>query len=459
VKQINLPGLSGLFGRSPKSSLKKREDQIKAIRGTMPGQLIDVIGDAIPPETIPLAEKSRERVFSTRTTTYAFLSQVLRGGSQRDAVREVQAARHRLGMDAISDSTAAYSTARKRLPEEIIEGVHERLCQRLQADAGAQGRRVVVVDGSSCQLADTEENQLDYPQPSQQKPGCGWPVMQAVALYELETGAILRVAESAHTDSESSWFQVGLIDSIRKDDIVLTDRGFCSFLNFGLIAQQGADAVCRLHASRKVPLKAKENECVVTWQKPYLGQMPEHIFDEEWEQLPQTIQVRYIRFRIDRPGFRTRVIVLATTLMDTPAQELIDLYLRRWEIEVGFRDLKTTLGMEWINCRTPAMARKQLTMFLIAHNLIRWLMQRASRASGNPIRRLSFKGALDTMHRWAPEISRLKQSQKAAAWMEMITSIASDLLPIRPNRIEPRRQKRRPKYGYLTKPRNTTCPA
>lgn len=459
MKQINLPGLSGLFGRSPKSSLKKREDQIKAIRETIPGQLIDVIGNAIPPETIPLAEESRERVFCTRTTTVAFLSQILRGGSQRDAVREVQAARYRLGLDSISDSTAAYSKARKRLPEKIVEGVHERLCQRLEADSGAQGRRVVVVDGSSCQLADTEENQMDYPQPSQQKPGCGWPVMQAVALYELETGAILRVAESAHADSESSWFQVGLIDLIRKNDIVLTDRGFCSFLNFGLIAQQGADAVCRLHASRKVPLKGKQNECVVTWRRPYLSQMPEHIFDEEWERLPQTIQVRYIRFRIDRPGFRTRDIVLATTLLDTPAQELIDLYLRRWEIEVGFRDLKTTLGMEWINCRTPAMARKQLTMFLIAHNLIRWLLLRASRTSGNPLRRLSFKGALDTMLRWAPEISSLKPSRKASALMKMLVSIASDLLPMRPNRIEPRRQKRRPKYGYLTRPRNMTCPA
>lgn len=425
----------------------------------LPGQLPHVFDQVIPGESIPLADGSRTRIYDTRTTFWAFLGQVLRGGSQRDAVREVQATRQRLGLHSVSESTAAYSIARSRLPEEIIEEVHENLCRRIEAESLQEGRRVVVVDGSSARLADTPANQLDYPQPSQQKRGCGWPVMQTVALSDLNTGTILRVADAPQRDHEASWFQVELIDFVKKNDIVLTDRGFCSYLTFGLIIGRGADALARLNHSRKLPFRGGRKECVVTWKRPWLYQMPSHISEEEWAQLPETIQVRYIRFRINQPGFRSQEIILATTLLHVPQEELVELYRRRWEIELSFRDIKTTLGMEWINCRTPAMARKQLLMSLIAYNLIRWLMQRAGRAARLPVRRLSFKGALDALLRWLPEMHALSPSRRTKAFAEMLRTIASDLLPYRPNRFEPRLQKSRPKFRYLTLPRGQNGPA
>src|SRR5690625_45791 len=208
-----------------------------------------------------------------------------------------------------------------------------------------------------------------------------------------------------------------------------------------------------LHSTRKIPFKGKQSECVLTWERPRLTEMPQHIFEEEWERLPETITVRYIRFRIQEKGFRTREVVLATTLLDVPAEELIKLYRRRWEVELCFRDIKSTLGMEWINCKTPAMARKQLIMYLIAHNLVRWLLQRASQATGQPLHRLSFKGAIDTVHRWIPELHAMLPSRRKCAFNELLYTISSDLLPNRPGRIEPRRQKTRPKYSLLTKPR------
>ena len=426
---------------------------IKEIRQGLPGQLSHVFGEAIPVESIPLAEGGRRRVYDTRTTFWAFQGQIFRGGSLREAVREVQAGRERRGLSPISENTAAYCDARTRLPQEVVDEVHEKLCRRLEAKCHRPGRRVLVVDGSSAQLADTPANQLEYPQPSGQKPGCGWPVMQAVGLYDLDTGALLRVAESAQADHEASWFQVDLIDSVREEDIVLTDRGFCSFLNFGLILGRGADALARLHAGRHLPFKGKENECAVTWKRPSLSQMPPHLLPEQWERLPEAITVRYIRFRIEEKGFRTREVVLATTLLDVPTEELIELYRRRWEIELCLRDIKTTLGMAWINCKTPAMARKQLSMYLITHNLIRWLLQRASRSTGQPLRRLSFKGAVDAALRWVPELHAMIPSRRKSAFAELLRAIASDLLPVRPGRFEPRRQKTRPKFSFLTKPR------
>lgn len=433
--------------------MKEAARTIKEIREALPGQLCHVFGEAIPAETIPLAEGGRERVYDTRTTFWAFLGQIFRDGSLREAVREVQSSRERRGLGPISENTASYCDARTRLSQDVVDEVHGRLCHRLEVECDRLGRRVLVVDGSSAQLADTPANQLDFPQPSEQKQGCGWPVMQAVGLYDLGTGALLRVADSAQTDSEASWFQVDLIDSVRKDDIVLTDRGFCSYLNLGLILNRGADALSRLHQSRKIPFKGKQNECIVTWKRPSLSQMVPHLLQEEWECLPETITVRYIRFSIAEKGFRTREVVLVTTLMDVPSEELIELYRRRWEVELCFRDIKTTLGMEWINCKTPAMARKQLTMYLIAHNLIRWLLQRASRSTGQPLRRLSFKGTLDAVLRWVPELHAMTPSRRKNAFAELLCTIASDLLPNRPGRFEPRRQKTRPKFSFLTKPR------
>lgn len=455
MKQLTkfFPGFNKLCGRAPKDKVEEAARTIKEIRRAQPGQLSHVFGEAIPAETIPLVEGSRERVYDTRTTFWAFQGQLLRGGSLREAVREVQASRERRGLSPISENTASYCDARTRLPQDLVEEVHEKLCQRLEVECQRRGRRVLVVDGSSAQLADTPANQLDYPQPSNQKRGCGWPVMEAVGLYDLDTGALLRVADSAQTVHEAGWFQVDLIDSVRENDIVLTDRGFCSYLNFGLILERGADALSRLHQSRNLPFKGKQTECIVAWKRPPLSQMPPHLLEAEWEGLPETITVRYIRFRIEEKGHRTREVVLATTLLDLPAEELIELYRRRWEVELCFRDIKTTLGMDWINCKTPEMARKQLVMYLIAHNLIRWLLQRASRSTGQPLRRLSFKGALDAALRWLPELHAMLPSRRKNAFAELLCSIASDLLPHRPGRFEPRRQKTRPKFSFLTKPR------
>lgn len=453
-----LPGFNKLCGRAPKSKVAEAVRAIKEIREGLPGQLAHVFGGAIPAEAIPLAEGGRRRVYDTRTTFWAFQGQILRGGSLREAVREVQAGRERRGLDPVSENTAAYCEARARLPQGVVDEVHEKLCRRLEAECRRPGRRVLAVDGSSAQLADTPANQLEYPQPSTQQPGCGWPVMQAVGLYDLDTGALLRVADSAQTDHEASWFQVDLIDSVREEDIVLTDRGFCSFLNFGLILERGADALSRLHAGRKLPFKGRQNECVVTWERPPLNKMPPHLLPEQWERLPETITVRYIRFRIEEKGFRTREVVLATTLLEVPAGELIELHRRRWEIELCLRDIKTTLGMEWIPCKSPAMARKQLSMYLIAHNLIRWLMQRAARGAGQPPRRLSFKGALDAALRWMPELHAMVASRRKNAFAELLRTIAADLLPDRPGRFEPRRQKTRPKFSFLSKPRREYSP-
>jgi hypothetical protein len=181
----------------------------------------------------------------------------------------------------------------------------------------------------------------------------------------------------------------------------------------------------------------------------------------EWEALPGTLTVRLLRRRIDRKGFRTKEITLVTTLTDPvlyPADELFEAYLLRWRLEMGFDDLKTTLGMESLSCRTPELVQRELFVHLTAYNLLRWLMLQAARETKAPLARLSFKGTLDTLRQWCTahvQLSGSRQKKRRTLLRRrLLETIGADRVPERPGRHEPRAVKKRSKYPALCKPRH-----
>ena len=190
-----------------------------------------------------------------------------------------------------------------------------------------------------------------------------------------------------------------------------------------------------------------------------------HWSKEEYDQLPKTLTLRILRFEITVPGFRSKEVILATTLLDPklyPAQQLEKLYFRRWNVELHFRQIKTMLGMDVLRCLTPRMVLKELAMHRIAYNLIRALMQRAALTYDVDLERISFKGSLDSLHHYADAIyaTHRKPRKQAQLFDALLRTIASDLVPLRPERSEPRARKRRPKnYQLLTKPRKKMCTA
>ena len=218
----------------------------------------------------------------------------------------------------------------------------------------------------------------------------------------------------------------------------------------------------RLHQGRGKPdfrrgRRLGHNDRIVLWHKP--AQRPPHWSKEDYDQLPKTLTLRILRFEIAVPGFRSKEVILATTLLDPklyPAQELEKLYFRRWNVELHFRQVKTMLGMDVLRCLTPEMVLKELAMHRIAYNLIRALMQRAAITYDVDLERISFKGSLDSLHHYADAIyaAHRKPRQQAQLFDALLRTIASDLVPRRPERSEPRARKRRPKdYQLLTKPR------
>jgi len=407
---------------------------------------------------------SRERSFPLRLTCECFIWQMLNPGTAcREVVRQVQALGRLLGHAPVDEGTSAYVQARQRLPQERLERVLQATATAAEGRAGQegclQGRPIKVVDGSTTALADTAQNQVEYPQPSTQKRGCGFPVMKLAVLFSLASGAILDVVSGNLHAHDLRLFRQ-LWDCLRSGDILLGDRAYGEYATVAGLQQRAVDVIARLHQGRKVDFRQArrlgKNDGLFTWKRGY--QQSAILTPQEWSRLPETIHVRILRFLVAVPGFRSHQITLVTTLLDPqlfPAHQLARVYLRRWRLEMGLRDLKTTLGMEALRCHSPAMARKEMLAFLIAHNLTRCVMAQAASLYDTELERLSFKGTLDALRQYAAALwaaPNLKMRQQL--WQDLLLNLVRDTVPLRPERSEPRAVKRRPKpFPLLNQPR------
>jgi hypothetical protein len=314
-------------------------------------------------------------------------------------------------------------------------------------------------------MSDTPLNQETYPQPSKQRPGCGFPVMRIVGIFCLGTGVLTDLAKGALHVGERTLFR-SLWHVLEPDDIVLADRGFCGFADFHLMLRRGIDCVMRNHANRTPGKCVLRRHCrrdrIVNWHRGKAA--PSWLSRDEWNDVPRHMAVREIDIHIEEKGFRTRSLVVVTTLLDArryPASAIAELYRRRWRAELFLRDIKGTMGMDILRCKSPAMVHKELTMHMIAYNLVRSLMLDAARKHSSSLERMSFKGAVSIMRQWAPLLTQASERARHALQRALLRYLAHDSHPDRPGRREPRAVKRRPKpYQLMTRPRHefTECP-
>jgi hypothetical protein len=406
----------------------------------------------------------RERLFYPARVFMLFLSQVFSAdGSCRETLQKFLAWLALTEGKEASPNTAAYCKARARLPFTEIERACDDVARKIQQSPLAQrrwqGRRVKVVDGSGLSMPDTPENQGKYPQSKKRKPGCGFPEMRIAAVFSLATGVLLRCAYGSRYVSERALFRQ-LWDGLELDDVLLADRGFCGFAEFFFLLQRGIDSVMRLHQRRSVGVRLVKRlgpgDLLVLWTK--MRPCPKGFTREQWAAVPDTLQVRHVAFSVDIPGFRSQNITIATTLTDArryPATAFAELYRRRWCVELYFRDIKISLGMDVLRCLSPEMVEKELAMHIIAYNLIRATMLQAAHAANKEIERISFKGTCQALREWMPLLACASRRQLRGLHVALLYAIARAPVPNRPNRTEPRARKRRPKnYQLLNKPRH-----
>jgi hypothetical protein len=450
MKTLYLPGFSHhLSGSRSKSAAATLDGAANHLGG------LAALGERfIPASTLRGRPESRDRCFPLPVLFWAFLSQVLtRHSSCREAVRRVQAWAAAAGRTIPGAGTAGYCMARARLPLPLLAGVFAKLNEWIVARTGRDhlwcGRAVKVIDGTGVSMPDTALNRKRWFYAPNQKKGCGFPSAHLVGLYCLGTGRLVHKALASFKRHELPMARE-LIGWIEVGDVLLGDRAFCGYGFFALLQRKGVDAVVRVDAMRKIPRKGS----TMTWRKPALAETWDKAL---WDELPASMEIRLVRFRVEVPGFRTETIILATTLLDSALysdEALAELYLRRWRVELFMRDIKITMGLDVLRCLSPALIEREIWMQAIAYNLVRALMLEASLLRGLDLDRFSFKGTVDTLRQWAPLFVGLGPRKCKAHRIALLDLLADDRVPLRPNRSEPRVRKRRPKsYRLMTKPR------
>ncbi len=383
--------------------------------------------------------------------------------SCRTVVRQLQAMFMLEGGPTVDENTSAYCQARERLPEtlfvEALKLSAQVADQRVAPDAALQGRVVKAFDGTTLSLPDTPKNPKDYPQTSSQKPGCGFPVLHLLVVWSARGGGVLDHAKGDYHHGEMRLLHQ-LVPILTPKDIVIYDRAAGHYVACALLPRHDTDLVSRVKV-RKIDWRRGQrlgpNERLVVWKKG--RQQPPYLTAAEWAALPAEITVRVIRQRVHQKGFRTRELSLVTTLLDAvayPAGEIAAAYLRRWRLEMCLDNLKTTLGLDTLRCKSPSMVHRELLALLIAHNLARAVMAEAAREHAVPLERLSFTGTLDALRSFCGASAQaLRAALRKLLWAELLRVIAADRVPLRPDRWEPRAVKRRPqKYPLLNRPRH-----
>jgi hypothetical protein len=460
------------FGRPRRSAASRAKETLEANGRRQLGALQTLCSPWIDNSLLVEAGRDgncRQRAFCVQWTFWAFLYQLLCGLGCRGAVKCVQSWAVDRGQTPPSSNPSAYCQARMRLPITLVQSVFERSAERLAACVRPadlwHGYHVKLIDGTGLSTADTPENQAQWPQSSNMKEGCGFPQINLAGLFCLHTGGLLAYRHGdKHQHELSLWRKLwGLLSA---GDLVVGDRAFGSYGCIAALQAQGVQGLYRLHGARKTDWRKGRRlgrrDRLVTWSKsrsPARGWTA-----NDWQRLPETLQIRLVQGTIAIPGFRGQSIILATTLTDSkryPAAELLALYRRRWSVEVFFRDVKLTLGMDVLASHSPEAVNRELLMYLICYNLIRGLMQAASRRHATPIERISFNGTVDQLSHWlwlflAHDQTLATRRKRLADFYAALTSAP---VPDRPDRVEPRVRKRRPKnYRLMTRPRNTDKP-
>jgi hypothetical protein len=416
-----------------------------------------------------LAEEKLEfryRIYTPLVTLWTFLTQVLdQDHSCRQAVSRLIAFLVSQGQPAVSPDTGNYCKARKRLPLSFIVRLVRKTGEVLRGKALPtwlwKGREVFIVDGSTASMPDTAANQRAFPQPRSQKRGLGFPIARFLAIICLATGAVLDVAIGPYKGKRTGETSLlrSLLGRLKKGAILLGDRYFASYFGIAALLRHGVDGVFRMHQRRKIDFRRGRclgiEDHVVRWQKP---KRPEWMDEATYEQIPDEMWVRELRFRVQQPGYRVHEIVLVTTLLDSieyTKEELADLFLKRWNIELDIRSIKIVMKMDVLRCKSPDMVEKEIWVHMFAYNIIRAFMATAAMKNGAKPRELSFKGTMQAIAAFRDSMRTADPERRAELEEAMFVVIGYDRVGDRPGRVEPRCKKRRPKpYRMLTIPRN-----
>jgi len=424
------------------------------------------IEEAFAAENAQFAQ-DEDAVYTPALTMWAFLSQVLFKGEQRSclaAVARVSTLLVALGRGPCAQNTGAYCRARPKIPTVVV--------RRLAVDVAAtaeqqlpnnwlwQGRHVKLLDGTTVSMPDTPKNQAEYPQAPTQKRGLGFPIARVVLFLSLASGMIGDLEMGPYSGKETGEMALlrQLLHRFVPGDILLADRHYCSYFLIAVLMQLGIDFVVRLHQCRRMDMRRGQRlgsgDHIVEWKRP---DKPDWMDAVTYARMPASIRVREVFVQVNQPGFRVQSLVAVTTLTDSEAfsqQAIAELYHKRWLVELDIRALKITLGIDVLRCKRPEMVHTEVWTAVLAYNLIRQTMLQAAMQADLSPRQLSFTHAVDTVASSWTVILVASPTVQLQLIRAALQGLPAQQVGDRPNRVEPRAIKRRPKpHDLLTKPR------
>lgn len=403
----------------------------------------------------------RERIFTPLVILKAFLLQVLsEDGSCKHTVARVLVERLQKGATPNTVNTGPYCKARLRLPltslKKLATEIGQELREHLPAQWNWKGHRLVIVDGTTVIMPDTQVNQECFPQQNNQKPGLGFPIARIVVLTSMDAGTIIDYVIAPYQGKgtgETSLFSQ-MFDSLNPGDILMADRYYCTYAIITMLKLKGVHVLFQNHAQRKPDFSCGQKlggkDHLIEWEKPQ--RRPVWLSDSQYKDLPDILQVRELS---------VNGINYTTTLIDVKKynrKELAELYRARWTVELDIRTIKTHMGMEMLRCKSPDMVKKEIAVHFLAYNLIRANLARAAKQFGKIPRQLSFKSAMQLLTQASMTLINLSIKSLNVFSLALLRAMASTPIDHQKRQNQPRAIKRRPKpFPLLTMPRNNAC--
>ena len=411
---------------------------------------------------------AEDDIFSTPVVLWAFLAQTLRDrkmASCRQATMDIAVYKTHNGQRPPCGDTGDYCRARAKLDENVLRKLVVEIGHKLQATVDEKhlwkGRNAKLVDGFTFTMPDTEANQSEYPQNPVQKPGIGFPIARACAILSLATAGVMDLAIGPYSGKKTGETALlrQMLDSFEPGDLVVFDRYYCSYFMIALLAMRGVDVCVRMHQRRDCDFslgkQLGDDDHLVTWSRPA---KPEWMDEETYGKIPQMIELREMRFRVEESS-RVDEITVATTLLDPNEYSSLDvanLFGFRWNSELDIRDIKQTLNLDHVRCKSPAMVRRELWTTLLGYNLVRETIVAAATVHDKSPRQLSFTGACQAiLSAWMLfSAGSFSSSDRRKITTTLLHQIALQEVANRPGRIEPRvLKRRRHRYPLMQKPR------
>jgi hypothetical protein len=426
-----------------------------------------------------------EDVFTPAITLWAMVSQFLFSGAGRSckaAAGRVVSLLAQTADRVVAQNAGNYCRAKAKIPVATIQKIALRLASQAEQNAiafddptlaidadEAEERlsprviaeirsrpitgRIILVDGFTIDGPDTVENQERYPQNPSQKEGLGFPIIRCVCLISMFTGMLINLGYAAYCGKGTGETSIlrQLRSSLQRGDILVADSYYCTYWLIAMCLKLGVHVVMKNHHKRdNDPIGAKrysDTERIVKWIRPV---RPKWMSKKEYRKTPALIEIRLSDIVVDDAGSRCQGFTVATTLFDRDAYSgawLGSMYQGRWMVEPDIESIKCTMGLEHLRSQSPEGLEREIWTGMLTYNLIRTKMLQSGYEARREIRSMSFTETYQLL---------------STNWLLCACVGVSDAMTVtaqhqgscavvghRPDRSEPRENKRRPKILKL----------